>query len=79
MKEFRNDFWKFVEKLKTEEHFSFSRFSDGEVRVLQNKKLILTEDRITIGDHQNGRADKLSINEQKEFDPDKHQWVREAC
>lgn len=77
MKNFREDFFKFVEKLRLGESFAFSRFSDGEVRVLQDKKLILTEDTITIGNHQNGRGDKLSINEQKEYDPAKHQWVRE--
>jgi len=76
-KNFREDLNKFTEKLRVGEHFSFSRFSDGEARVLQDKKLVLTEDKITIGSHQNDRADKLSINEQKEYDPDKHQWVRE--
>ncbi len=78
MKNFRDDFWKFVEKLRLGENFAFSRFSDGEVRVLQDKKLVLTENTITIGDHKNGRADILSLNEQKEYNPDKHQWVREA-
>lgn len=77
MKNFRDDLFKFIEKLRFGEHFAFSRFSDGEVRVLQNKKLVLTEDKITIGDHESGRGDKLAINEQKEFNPEKHQWVRE--
>ena len=77
MKDFREDLNKFIEKLRMGENFSFSRFSDGEVRVLQDKKLVLTEDKITIGSHENDRGDKLSLNEQKEYNPEKHQWVRE--
>ena len=46
-KNFREDLNKFIEKLRVGEHFSFSRFSDGEARVLQDKKLVLTEDKIT--------------------------------
>ena len=77
VKNFTQELFKFIDKLKNQEHFAFSRFSDGEVRVLQNKKLVLTEDTITIDNHVNQRGDKLSINEQKEFDPDKHSWIRE--
>ena len=76
-KNFREDLGKFIEKLRFREYFSFARFSDGEVRVLQDKKLVLTEDKITIGSHENDRGDRLSINEQKEYNPDEHQWVRE--
>tara|TARA_B100000902_G_C27301317_1_gene912961 strand:+ start:344 stop:1171 length:828 start_codon:yes stop_codon:yes gene_type:complete len=76
-KNFTKDLEKFIERLRFRKHFAFARFSDGEARVLQDKKLVLTEDKITIGSHESGRGDKLSLNEQKEYNPKKHQWVRE--
>ena len=78
MKEFRKDFWKFVDKLKKEEHFSLSRFSDGELRILQNKKLRIAENQIVIGDHVNNHLHiKISKNERKEYDPEKDYWFHE--
>jgi len=38
MKTFTSDFEKLRDKLTSGENFSFTRFSDGELFVLQNKK-----------------------------------------
>jgi hypothetical protein len=50
MKDFREDFFKLYNKLKTGEHFAFSRFSDGELRILQNVELVLADTYNKIGD-----------------------------
>jgi len=76
-KDFTQELFKFVDKLKNQEPFGFSRFSDGELRILQNKELILSEDEIVIGDHRNKRHYKFPIYDQKHFDPVKHSWVRD--
>ena len=39
MKDFRIDFYNILDKFKRGEHFAFSRFSDGELYLLQNRKL----------------------------------------
>ena len=41
MKNFRTHFITFRDKLRNKEHFAFSRFSDGEMHILQNKELKL--------------------------------------
>lgn len=41
MKDFKEDFFVLLNKLKSGEHFAFSRFSDGELRLLQRRELVL--------------------------------------
>jgi hypothetical protein len=41
MKTFKGDFYKFYEMLRNKIPFSFCKFSDGELFILQNKELIL--------------------------------------
>ena len=74
-KGFKEDFFNLLNKLKNNEHFAFTRFSDGEVFVMENKHLILQEKFCKVGDliHNFG----YSEDDHKEFDPDKHQFVRE--
>ena len=76
-KDFKEELFKFVEKLRNQEPFAFSRFSDGELRILQNKELILSEDEIIIGEHRNTRHYKFPIYDQKHFNPTEHREVRE--
>jgi hypothetical protein len=76
-KDFLKDLNKFIEKLRVGENFSLSRFSDGEIRILQDKKLVLGDDNIIIGDHESNMGWVRPEYEQKEYDPTKHQWVRE--
>ena len=77
MKDFREEFFKFVEKIKKREPFAFSRFSDGELRVLQNKELILGDTNIQIGDTQSNHHWTRPIYDQKHFNPTEHKWVRD--
>ena len=48
MKDFRNDFLMFKSKLQNNDPFAFSRFSDGEMYILQNRHLKLENNQIQI-------------------------------
>lgn len=39
MKEFKNDFYLFLDKIKNNEYFSFSRWGDGELMILEGKNI----------------------------------------
>lgn len=74
MKTFRGDFEFFKNKLINDEHFAFSRFSDGEMFILQNKRLELNENHYVIGNQIGGGW--YNKEEQKKFDPNEHQFFR---
>jgi len=48
-KTFRGDFFKILDKFKSRESFAFLRFSDGELRLLQGKELVLAANYNKIG------------------------------
>ena len=74
-KSFREDFYKLKSKLETGENFSFSRFSDGDMYILQNKKLVLDNGLIQIGNNtQTGPYKKQDF---KNFDPEIHSFYRD--
>lgn len=69
-KSFKEHFWMLQKKLKSGEPFAFSRFSDGEMIVLQNKHLKLADDKTTVDGEKAGIGyDKA---DHKEFDPKRH-------
>jgi hypothetical protein len=74
MKTFRGDFDLLKDKLINGEHFGFSRFSDGEMFILQNKRLELNENHYIIGNQTGGGW--YNKEEQKKFDPSQHQFYR---
>tara|TARA_Y100001938_G_scaffold143315_1_gene215906 strand:- start:566 stop:1324 length:759 start_codon:yes stop_codon:yes gene_type:complete len=61
--------------LKTKENFAFSRFSDGELFIMQNKTVILAKDHYVTGDIKGPNI--YTEEEQKEFLPDRDQFYRE--
>lgn len=70
MKSFREDFFKFIDKIRNNEHFAFSRYSDGEMYILQNKYLELSNGLIQIANQrQSGPYKEADF---KQFDPSKH-------
>lgn len=70
MKNFREHFIFFRDKLKNKENFAFSRYSDGEMYILQNKELVLDSNLIQIGEtKQSGPYQPVDF---KHFDPVKH-------
>tara|TARA_R110000751_G_scaffold275352_1_gene376214 strand:- start:4555 stop:5352 length:798 start_codon:yes stop_codon:yes gene_type:complete len=74
-KDFTQDFDFLLNKLVKQENFAFTRFSDGELFMLQNKTVVLAENHYITGDVQ-GR-NRYTKEEHKEFYPDKHQKYRE--
>ena len=47
---FKADIFKFLSKIKREENFAFTRFSDGEILIMQNKELVLQSSYVKTGD-----------------------------
>lgn len=74
-KDFRRHFWMLQSKLKSGENFAFSRYSDGEMNIMQNQHLVL--------DNKSTRLDgkKVGITyddtDHKEFNPTKHGALRD--
>lgn len=68
-KSFRDDFFTIMQLLRDKTPFAFTRFSDGEVRILQNKKIVIDERYAFVnGTWHQGSWGK---EEHKVFDPDK--------
>ena len=75
MKNFREHFNKFTEKIKSGENFAFARYSDGELFILQNKELKLDEGLIQIGDtKQMGIYQPADF---KHYDPKEHGFYQQ--
>ncbi len=74
-KKFINHFFLLHTKLKYGENFAFSRFSDGELRIMQNKELILAENFCKIGEQVTGL--QYFEEDRKHFDPKEHQFYRD--
>jgi len=74
MKKFDEEFNKFKEKLEKSENFAFSRFSDGEIFIMQNKRVTLSSNFYITGD----KAGKniYGPEERKEFIPGQHEIYR---
>lgn len=71
MKNFKEHLQLFKQKIINKDNFAFSRFSDGEMYILQNKELKLSENLIQIGDTtQSGPYKKDDF---KYFNPKEHQ------
>ncbi len=51
IKDFRSDFYELMGKIKHGEHFAFTRFSDGEMLIMQNRKIIIDETVAFVHDH----------------------------
>ena len=77
MKDFREELFEFIEKIKNREPFAFSRFSDGELRILQNKEVLLGDTNIQIGDTHSTHGWSRPIYDQKHFNPKEHKEVRD--
>ena len=75
MKDYTKEFDKFKGMLEEGENFAFSRFSDGEIFILKNERLILAEKSFVTG----GRSGHgiYPKEERKDFDPQKHEYISE--
>ena len=75
MKDFTLAFDTLLSKISDEENFAFSRFSDGELFIMQNKTVILAKDHYVTGDIKGPNI--YTEEEQKEFLPERDQYYRE--
>lgn len=75
MKDFKKAFDVLLDKIKNKENFAFIRFSDGELDILKNKYVILADNHFISGDLKGQGV--YTIEEQKEFIPEKHGFYRE--
>jgi len=75
MKDFTEHFFMLYNKLKNKEHYAFSRFSDGELRIMENKELILGDNFNKIGTRR--RRSHYTPEDRKHFDPKYHQYIRQ--
>tara|TARA_R110002051_G_C8699071_1_gene494126 strand:+ start:168 stop:968 length:801 start_codon:yes stop_codon:yes gene_type:complete len=77
MKDFTAEFEKIKNLIVSDTPFAFSKFSDGEVSVLQNNTIVLAKDHFIQGDL-HGDETKLAGSylpeERKEFVPAKHEF-----
>ena len=76
MKLFRDDFYKILELFKKGEHFAFQRFSDGELRLLQGKELVLAADYNKIGNVKKRKRYYVE-EDRKDVHPDRNPEVYE--
>ena len=75
MKNFKLAFDHVINKIQSKENFAFTRFSDGELFILQDKTLILADNHYVTGEVTG--PNRYTKEEHKEFYPDKHQFYRE--
>ena len=75
MKTFDSDFNKLLKLIKSKKNFAFSRFSDGELFIMQNKTVILAHNHYVTGDIKGPNV--YTEEEQKEFLPDREQKYRQ--
>lgn len=75
MKTFKGEFDRVLKLLKDPENFAFTRFSDGELFIMQNKTVILANDHYVTGEVKGPNI--YTEEEQKEFLPDRDQKYRE--
>ena len=75
MKDFNNAFNSLLSMVKSGENFAFTRFSDGELFIMQNKTVVLADNHYITGDIKG--PNKYTKEEHKEFYPERHQFYRE--
>ena len=74
-KDFSQEFDKFLGKVKEGENFAFARFSDGELFILKNQKVVLAENYFITGDRLGQGV--YPAEEQKSFIPEHHKFYQQ--
>ena len=73
---FEEDFFNLLGKLKRNEHFAYTRFSDGEICVMQDKELKLADDHVVMGEIRYSFG--YSKDDHKHYDPKQHGFLKDA-
>jgi hypothetical protein len=74
MKTFKGDFLHIVQLLKDKKHFAFSRFSDGELMVIKNQLIVISQNMAVV--HGQAHGGFWGPEEHKVFDPNTQQDFR---
>lgn len=72
---FKEDLFRLIRLLKNNENFAFTRFSDGEILVMQNKELVLDSTFVQAGDIRHNFG--YSEDDHKHFNPETDGFLRE--
>lgn len=74
-KTFKGDFDILLDLLKSHEHFAFSRFSDGEVFMMQGQEIVMAADHCKV----KGQTHRISYSEDdyKHYNPSEHEFFRQ--
>lgn len=75
MKDFKFAFEKLLKNISNKDNFAFTRFSDGELFILQNKTVVLADNHYVTGDIRG--ANRYTKEEHKEFYPEQHQFYQQ--
>ena len=75
MKDFNGAFAKLRDMIANQQNFAFTRFSDGELFIMQNKIVVLADNHYITGDVRG--PNRYTKEEHKEFYPEKHQKYRQ--
>jgi hypothetical protein len=75
VKNFTKAFDSLLGKIKNKENFAFTRFSDGELFIMQDKTVVLADNHYITGKIKG--SNRYTKEEHKEFYPEKHQKYRE--
>ena len=73
---FEEDFFNLLGKLKRNEPFAYTRFSDGEICVMQDKELKLADDHVVMGEIRYSFG--YSKDDHKHYDPKQHGFLKDA-
>ncbi len=73
---FKKDFFDMLTRLRNGENFAYCRFSDGEICIMKNEELKLSDNHVVMGDKRYSFG--YSSDDHKHFEPEKHQFLREA-
>jgi len=75
MKDFYDDFNNVLEMIKSKQPFAFTRFSDGELYMMQNRKFKIEKDKVFL--REQAHSGHWGEEELKEFIPEEQQMYRE--
>tara|TARA_R100001079_G_scaffold105444_2_gene72776 strand:- start:69 stop:845 length:777 start_codon:yes stop_codon:yes gene_type:complete len=72
---FEEDFFKLLKKIKQNENFAYTRFSDGEICIMQDKELKLANNHVVMGEtHYNFG---YSSEDHKHYNPKEHGFLKD--
>jgi hypothetical protein len=75
-KDFASEFHRLYEKYKSGENFSFTRFSDGELFIMQGKRILLSDDKVVIDQKVHNFG--YTKEDHKDFQPERDKYITDA-